>query len=336
MPHILLSEEDATEVAKTAKSSEKQSAISRAIISFFLIIVVLGLVVGIVIIARNIAKKTQGLNQNYTNSSENKGGGLFVSRSVPGLALPGISGGGSASSSRTPQIQAQASVSPKDMVLVPAGDYITGWNESGTPVKVNVPAFFMDVYEVTNQQYADFVRATGHKPPADPRGLKYNIWKNGTYPIELADHPVVYVDLDDARAYARWAGKRLPAEPEWHLAAQGGDERVWPWGSVFDPARCNTTGDRTLPVRSCPEGRSPYGCYHMAGNVWEWTESCRDDGHTRFVIIRGGSYFDARGSIWYVRGGPRPCTHHAKFILMYPGLDRCATIGFRCVVDIAP
>ena len=76
----------------------------------------------------------------------------------------------------------------------------------------------------------------------------------------------------------------------------------------------------------------------MSGNVYEWTESCRSDRHTRFVMIRGGSYFDtradpARYSHWYADGGPRPCDHHAKFILMHPGLDRCSTIGFRCVKD---
>ena len=74
----------------------------------------------------------------------------------------------------------------------------------------------------------------------------------------------------------------------------------------------------------------------MSGNVWEWTESQRDDGHTRFAILRGGSYFQAAGSIWYTDGGPQPCDHHAKFLLLWPGLDRCATIGFRCVVDVEP
>ena len=152
-------------------------------------------------------------------------------------------------------------------------------------------------------------------------------------PAGLADHPVVYVDLDDARAYAKWAGKRLPTEPEWHLAAQGTDGRAWPWGGDFDAARVNMTKSGTSPVRSHPNGRSPYGCYHMSGNVWEWTESVRDDGHTRFVLIRGGSHYKAEGSGWYTDGGPQPCTHHAKFLLMWPGLDRCATIGFRCVID---
>jgi len=197
---------------------------------------------------------------------------------------------------------------------------------------MEIHPFFIDETEVTNAQFNEFLAESGYRPKHEKNFLKH--WPNGKMPQALADHPVVYVDIDDARAYAEWAGKRLPTEPEWHLAAQGTDGRTWPWGNEFDADKCNTTGDRTMPVKSYPAGRSPYGCYNMSGNVWEWTESCRDDGHTRFVMIRGGSFFDASpGSIWYVRGGPQPCTSHAKFIRMWPGLDRCSTIGFRCVVD---
>ena len=196
---------------------------------------------------------------------------------------------------------------------------------------VAVKPFFIDEAEVTNAEYKKFIDSTGYSPKQKQNFLKH--WPEGKMPEALADHPVVYVDIDDARAYAKWAGKRLPTEFEWQLAAQGPDNRKWPWGDTFDPNNCNTTGTHTLTVRSCPGGKSPYGCYNMSGNVWEWTESCRSDSHTRFTMIRGGSYFNAEGSIWYNKGGPQPCGYHAKFIRVWPGLDRCSSVGFRCVVD---
>lgn len=199
---------------------------------------------------------------------------------------------------------------------------------------VAIRPFMMDEVLVTNADYERFLNASGYKP-AEPRNfLKH--WVGKRCPARLRDHPVVYVDLDDARAYARWAGKRLPTEPEWQLAAQGADGRKWPWGAEFDPSRCNAGGKGTNPVRAYPQGRSPSGCFDMTGNVWQWTESETSDGHTRSCIIRGGSWFDAKGSVWYVHGGPQPLDTHTRFLLMYPGLDRCATIGFRCVSGVAP
>jgi formylglycine-generating enzyme required for sulfatase activity len=197
----------------------------------------------------------------------------------------------------------------------------------------NVASFLMDECLVTNRQFAAFLKATAYRP-AEPRNFVKH-WRGGSCPAHLLDHPIVYVDLDDARAYARWAGKRLPTEPEWQLAAQGTDGRAWPWGDGPDPNRCNGQGGGTTPVRAFPTGRSPYGCYDMAGNVWQWTESERSDGHTRYCIIRGGCFFDAPGSIWYVHGGAQPLTSHTKFLLMHPGLDRCSTIGFRCAADLS-
>ena len=148
-------------------------------------------------------------------------------------------------------------------------------------------------------------------------------------------YDTVYVDLDDARAYAAWAGKRLPTEEEWQYAAQGPNGLKYPWGNQMEAGRANggETGG-TTPVRAFPNGCSPFGCYDMCGNVWQWTESERSDGRTRFCILRGGSYFAAQGSNWYVDGGPRPTDFATKFLLMWPGLDRCSTIGFRCVVDL--
>ena len=200
---------------------------------------------------------------------------------------------------------------------------------------VKFSRFAMDEALVTNAQFAGFLQARGYRPRQRANFLKH--WKSGRPPAELGDHPVVYVDLDDARAYAKWAGKRLPTEEEWQYAAQGVDGRRYPWGEAWEPGRCNggETG-ATTAAKAFPRGRSPFGCYDMCGNVWQWTESERSDGRTRFCIIRGGSFYAAKGSGWYVDGGPRPANFATKFLLMWPGLDRCSTIGFRCVVDLPP
>lgn len=199
--------------------------------------------------------------------------------------------------------------------------------------QVSLQSYAMDQTPVTNAQFAEFLGASGYRPRYPENFLKH--WLHGTPPPLQADHPVVYVDLDDARAYARWAGKRLPTEEEWQYAAQGPDGRKYPWGEEMLPDRCNSgTAGATTPVRAFPKGRSPFGLYDLCGNVWEWTESERSDGHTRFCILRGGSFYRARGSDWYADGGPRPCCFAAKFLLMWSGLDRCGTIGFRCAADL--
>jgi formylglycine-generating enzyme required for sulfatase activity len=200
--------------------------------------------------------------------------------------------------------------------------------------EARLPSYAMDLTPVTNAQYARFLQETGYQPKDPTNFLKH--WHDGQVPPGREDHPVVYVDLEDARAYTQWAGKRLPTEEEWQYAAQGGDGRRYPWGNEW---RANHGNDGraggTTAVRAFPEGRSPFGCYDMCGNAWEWTESERSDGRTRFCILRGGSYYQAKGSDWYADGGAQPCDFAAKLLLMWPGLDRCSTIGFRCVVDLA-
>ncbi|MBN2216514.1 MAG: SUMF1/EgtB/PvdO family nonheme iron enzyme, partial [Pirellulales bacterium] len=192
--------------------------------------------------------------------------------------------------------------------------------------------YAIDRTPVTNAQFAEFLKSSGYRPRHPENFLKH--WPGHKLPFGREDHPVVYVDLDDARAYARWAGKRLPTEEEWQYAAAGPEGLNYPWGDRMEPGRCNPGGG-TTPVMAFPEGRSPLGCHDMCGNTWEWTESQQSDGRTRFCVLKGGSWFAAVGSLWYADGGPRPTHHAAKFLLAWPGLDRCGTIGFRCVVNVA-
>ncbi|MHB1035473.1 MAG: formylglycine-generating enzyme family protein [Pirellulales bacterium] len=214
--------------------------------------------------------------------------------------------------------------------------YWSSYTFQTRPFQRPAPArrYAIDETPVTNAQFAAFLTASHYRPKHPENFLKH--WNGDRPPAALADHPVVWVDLGDARAYADWAGKRLPTEEEWQYAAQGGDGREYPWGEQMRADCCNAgqTGG-TTPVKEFPAGRSPVGCYDMCGNVWQWTESERTDGRTRFAILRGGSYFAAKGSNWYVDGGPRAADFATKFLLLWPGLDRSATIGFRCAVDIA-
>jgi len=197
---------------------------------------------------------------------------------------------------------------------------------------VSVKDFSIDRTPVTNAQFYRFLQETDYKPEQTHKFLTH--WENGAPPEGLGDHPVVYVSIEDARAYASWRGARLPREEEWQRAAQGDDERLWPWGNEFDPHLCNDgTHGRTTSVETFAEGASPFGCIDMVGNTWEMTESIRTDGHTRYMILKGGSWYVPTGSKWFFDGGPKPVTWGAKLILLWPGWDRCATIGFRCVVD---
>ena len=200
--------------------------------------------------------------------------------------------------------------------------------------RLDLKPFWIDRYPVTNARFKAFVDATGYRPRDGGNFLKD--WKDGTFPGGWANKPVTWVSLEDARAYARWAGKRLPREWEWQYAAQGLDGRLFPWGDELNPSAVPPPEKSRNPrsptdVDSFPAGASPFGVMDMVGNVWQWTDEYLDD-HTRAAVIRGGSYFFPQGSHWYFPNSSR-LTEHGKLLLMAPSKDRAATLGFRCVMD---
>jgi iron(II)-dependent oxidoreductase len=194
---------------------------------------------------------------------------------------------------------------------------------------IDLDDYYIDKHEVTNRQFKDFLDATRYKPEWPKNFLKH--WKNGTFPDGMGDHPVVYVDFNDAIAYAAWAGKTLPSEAQWQYAAQGKEYLVFPWGSEWDPTKGNVNTDGTMPVGKYPAGASPFGILDMVGNVAEMTDSFQDDGWHWFSYLRGGSWFQSYGSLWYAENGLMTNTQRLKFWWLNPGFNRSPAIGFRCV-----
>jgi formylglycine-generating enzyme required for sulfatase activity len=157
------------------------------------------------------------------------------------------------------------------MIEIPAGAFVMGTDMARADAqdqpahRVVLPTYWIDKYPVTNAQYARFVAATSRRPPLD--------WKDGRIPQGELMYPVTMVTWYDASAYAKWAGKRLPAEAEFEKAGRGSDGRRWPWGNKMEPGRLNTyynVGSATK-VNTYPGGASAYGVMDLSGNVDEWT-----------------------------------------------------------------
>ena len=249
-----------------------------------------------------------------------------------------------------------SSSAPEGMIRIAAADFlfkvegieIEGFNDVGVDVqylwedearrfhehRISIKPFYIDKYPVMNEEFKRFLDASHYHPKDDLNFLKD--WKNGTYPAGWAKRPVTWVSLEDARAYAEWAGKRLPREWEWQYAAQGADGRIYPWGNSWD-ASVVPVPDKGRSMRgpdevdAHPAGASPFGVMDMVGNVWQWTDEFVDD-HTRAGILRGGSYYRPQGSVWYFPQAYRN-DQHGKLLLMAPSYDRSGGVGFRCVKD---
>lgn len=239
-------------------------------------------------------------------------------------------------------------VSYKDgstLIPIPAGKFLAGKDKFA----VTLPDFYMGLHEVTNAQYKRFMDETGHHPPASgwdweaPKGWKPNPdWDGNTFRPGKGDHPVTCVNLGDAEAYCRWAGLRLPTELEWEKAAGGADGRKFPWGNDWDPDKCQSrltcNRQRTSPVISFYEGRSPWGLYNMAGNVKEWcSDRFEADAYARYRrgdlrtpdsqadggVMRGGGWWDDSPGGLYCAG--RDSQNH--------GIAFCYT-GFRVAKSV--
>jgi formylglycine-generating enzyme required for sulfatase activity len=189
--------------------------------------------------------------------------------------------------------KAQRARTPKGMVYVPAGECLIGSDDADAdddarPLRrVFVPAFYVDRTEVTNAEFKRF--RSSHQFPNGEGNL-----------------PVTNVTYDDAAAYAKWAGKRLPTEEEWEKAARGADGRRYPWGNDWDVQRVaararRAGGSRVQPVGSVKDGASPYGCLDVAGNAWEWVQGFYQ-GNRHQRILRGGAVgYGERASRVYAR-----------------------------------
>lgn len=219
---------------------------------------------------------------------------------------------------------------PAGELPVPGGDIALGGEETGMPLRRELVApFAIAETEVTNEQYREFVRETQHQAPAT--------WHEGDFPSGTALEPVTGVTWQDAVDYCQWlsakigATVRLPTEAEWELAARGKERFKYPWGNEWDPRATASyeTNGRVTAVKSYPAGKSPYGAYDMAGNVWEWlADEARDEqGQPRVVdgitlrVIKGGAAVEPKSYI----------SATSRFDKASP--DRASpTLGFRYVV----
>lgn len=254
----------------------------------------------------------------------------------------------------------------KEMVLVPAGYVLFGQGSAGDEDSYNpayqklefntlldIPSFYIDKYEVTNEEYTRYMRETGANPPA--------YWTSGKVPEGKEHHPVTFLSYKEVEKYAAWAGKRIPTEFEWEKAARGPgftatldrelshknksegyifkvESIKYPFGNKFEPLFCNTSDSKigdTISVYDIPtKGASPYGAIGMCGNASEWTSSWYDvyPGHflknsafgKQYKVIRGGSYYE----------GKKYATSFYRSYGGNPNLSEDRKAGIRLVKDI--
>ncbi len=221
-----------------------------------------------------------------------------------------------------------------ELVEIPGGPFTMGRDggsdDEGPAHEVDLPTFYIEIFEVTNAQFAAFVADTSYVTDAEQGGGSG--WR--AYAEGKDNHPVVKISWNDAKAYCEWAERRLPTEAEWEKAARGSEGLLYPWGNEWDPARANVkeAGYRgTTSVGTFADGASPYGLFDMGGNVWEWTADWYQPypGNTvpdpfygeEFRVLRGGGWFDEPDQVLATnRSSTSPTAANDD-------------IGFRCASD---
>ena len=241
------------------------------------------------------------------------------------------------------------------MIWIPGGRFVMGtdevdeeeraleygltkpWFEDERPAhEVDVVGFFIDQYEVTNRQFAEFVNATDSRIPGT--------WEHRSYPDGTANFPVTSVNWYQASNYCQWVDRRLPTEAEWEKSARDTDGRLYPWGNTFDLSRANLMTPSIQPVGQFPSGQSPYGVYDLIGNAWEWTADwylpypgssmTSDDTGQKFKVVRGKSWTMGFGH-QEVAEVQAIIAHEARsgFRLFFDPIFGFNDLGFRCATS---
>jgi formylglycine-generating enzyme len=220
------------------------------------------------------------------------------------------------------------------MVLIKGATFMMG-NDGGDKYErprhaVTVASFYMDLHEVTNEEYAEFVKATNQSAP--------RAWSGNVPPSGSANFPVTGVNWHEANAYARWAKKRLPTEAEWELAARTQNSWRYPWGNEWRPNAANAATSRAkglVEVGSYPAGNNPQGVSDLIGNAWEWTADnleaypggeLSDPPAVAVKVIRGGSWQE----------NMKQATGSYRGYMRSVGASDYSATGFRCVRDAGP
>lgn len=223
-----------------------------------------------------------------------------------------------------------------DLVEIPAGTFRMGRNDGLIQERpehaVTVARFYMDRTEVTNEEYAEFVRQTGYQTPSD--------WINGEPPPRQEYWPVVNVSVRDAEAFAAWRTKRdgityrLPTEEEWEYASRsGGVYKLFPWGDRWEENRAVVKAATASPVGSYPEGKNRWGVLDLIGNVWEWTSSKASfySGNTEHVSAAKKDWVVARGGSYVSDPNNEQTPISATYRGWFESNNRRSTLGFRLV-----